>query len=266
MPASSDLMSSTRVAIVPSISSMASSESEMDCSKPFFLSSVRSSCLSQYSFFASSSTCSFFKVFSMSSIILMTFSKPIFLPFNAIAMRSSCGRVMELAAAALEMMARACPAAVARLSVPSCTKLALPALGNVFLKRSRASSSFNTLMVSAIATSSSARVFLISSHSAVLVLQLVSSSIWNFVSASSAALVSSKSFAMPAICTPISPTRIISSSICLERVSTSLFFAAIKALKFSMAAVSSVVASSKSFCISSSIVFKMPVISPLAGA
>eukprot|EP00418_Pyrodinium_bahamense_P070376 CAMPEP_0179098226 /NCGR_PEP_ID=MMETSP0796-20121207/45255_1 /TAXON_ID=73915 /ORGANISM="Pyrodinium bahamense, Strain pbaha01" /LENGTH=73 /DNA_ID=CAMNT_0020795999 /DNA_START=37 /DNA_END=255 /DNA_ORIENTATION=- len=72
-------------------------------------------------------------------------------------------------------------------------KLAL-AEGNVFLKTSRASSSFKTLIVSAKAFNSSARVRLTSSHSSVFVEQLVSSSALNLVSAASDSWVSVKSF------------------------------------------------------------------------
>jgi len=109
-----------------------------------------------------------------------------------------------------------------------CMKLML-ALGNVDLNKSSASSSFNTLMVSAKAVSSSARIPLINSQSPVFVAQLYSNSSLNFSSSDKASLVSSKSFSSAAIFTDSSPIRVISVSICFCRVATSLFFAAIKA-------------------------------------
>merc|ERR1719321_860946 len=66
---------------MPSLSAaMAVSRSAIVFSSSFFLSSAVSNCVAQYSFFSSSSTCSFFRVSTISSIILITFSKPIFLP------------------------------------------------------------------------------------------------------------------------------------------------------------------------------------------
>mmetsp|Transcript_7244 Transcript_7244/g.18076 ORF Transcript_7244/g.18076 Transcript_7244/m.18076 type:complete len:227 (+) Transcript_7244:894-1574(+) len=225
MPASRAATSSANVEMEPSISSIAVSEFEMESSKPFLLSSDSSNCWLQYSFFASSSICSRFKLETISSIIAMTFSKPIFLPLSASEMRSKSGR--EAPCDAFLTIDKARPCATA-LFVLSCTKLALVP-GNVFLKSSSASSSFKTLIVSARATNSSARNFLISSHSCVLVSQLLSSSSWNFSSSPNAALVFSSSLAMPAILTPRSAILAISSSICAVSVASSFFLAAISA-------------------------------------
>merc|ERR1719510_2827627 len=86
-----------------------------------------------------------------------------------------------------------------------CTKLAALALGKVFLKRSKASSSLRTLIVSANATNSSARVLDLSSHSAVFVAQLFSRFAKNSLSAISAASVSVKSSFISTISMPSSP-------------------------------------------------------------
>merc|ERR1719243_225606 len=77
---------------MPSLpSAMAVSRSLMDRSRDFFLSSAASNSFAQYSFLASSSACSVFRVTTISSIILITVSKPIFFPWIANAMKSICG-------------------------------------------------------------------------------------------------------------------------------------------------------------------------------
>mmetsp|Transcript_40514 Transcript_40514/g.104812 ORF Transcript_40514/g.104812 Transcript_40514/m.104812 type:complete len:269 (-) Transcript_40514:784-1590(-) len=223
IPFSSAAISSVAVAMPSFVSSMTVWRSARVRSRAFFLSSDSSNWTPQYSFLVSSSTCSFFRVVTSSSIMVMTFSKPIFLPLSAKEIKSNWG--LSTLLEALLMMFRAFAKTAWRF-VFSWTKLAL-ALGSVFLKSSSASSSLSTLMVSARATNSSERVFLISSHSAVLEPQLVSSSIANLVSALSEALVSSKSFFIPAISTPRSPTLVISASICSVTVATSFCLAAI---------------------------------------
>mmetsp|Transcript_49418 Transcript_49418/g.137299 ORF Transcript_49418/g.137299 Transcript_49418/m.137299 type:complete len:252 (-) Transcript_49418:75-830(-) len=223
MPVSNAAISAASCSMEPFSSSMAVSESLTDNSNDFFLSSDSSNEASQYSFLPSSPSCSFLRLTTSSSINAMTFSKPAALPFSARAMRSSAGARDLCAAARRIWSARAlCDLAV----TVTCTKLAL-APGKVFLNKSRASSSLRTLMVSASASSSSARVFLTTSHSCVFVAQPSSSSCLNFLSASSACLVSSKSLAVSASSTPSSPTRVILLSICAWSVSTSFFFAAI---------------------------------------
>mmetsp|Transcript_25619 Transcript_25619/g.65097 ORF Transcript_25619/g.65097 Transcript_25619/m.65097 type:complete len:227 (-) Transcript_25619:532-1212(-) len=223
MPSCKALISAAKVSKRPSICSMALSESAMDCSCCFCLSSDSSNWASQYSFLLSSPSCSFFKFTTISSTMVITFSKPAVLPWRAKEIKSNSGLFDFFAAAWINAKARAfCDATV----TCTCIKLEL-APGKVFLKSSSASSSLSTLMVSARATNSSERVFLISSHSAVLEPQLVSSSIANLVSALSEALVSSKSFFIPAISTPRSPTLVISASICSVTVATSFCLAAI---------------------------------------
>merc|ERR1719329_2032288 len=75
---------------------MAASRSDTVFSNAFFLSSARSNCTSQYSFLLLSSCCSFFNSATKSSIMPMTFSKPIFLPRRAREMKSSSGRRLLL--------------------------------------------------------------------------------------------------------------------------------------------------------------------------
>mmetsp|Transcript_40003 Transcript_40003/g.103550 ORF Transcript_40003/g.103550 Transcript_40003/m.103550 type:complete len:207 (+) Transcript_40003:344-964(+) len=177
MPASKAAISWMSVSMPCLAFSMAVPASATVRSKAFFLSSAVSNCAAQYSCLCASSSCSCFSMATMSSHILMTLSKPpaerARLPLRVRASRSSCGRSW---ASALLRMKRIMPRARARCTEAltlTCTRLA-PALGKVFLKRSSASSSFSTLMVSARATSSSARVLERSSHSAVFVLQLCS--------------------------------------------------------------------------------------------
>mmetsp|Transcript_90746 Transcript_90746/g.235346 ORF Transcript_90746/g.235346 Transcript_90746/m.235346 type:complete len:211 (+) Transcript_90746:808-1440(+) len=180
IPASRSAISWAKVSMAPSISSMADSESETDCDNAFFLSSDWSNCAPQYSFFASSPCCSFFKFATIWSIILITLSKPTFLPRSANAMRSSPGLPgIRVAIARISFNADSLRAFLAACT---CTKLLALALGNVFLKRSSASSSLRTLIVSAKATSSSALFFLTSSHSCVFVAQPSSNSFLNFSS------------------------------------------------------------------------------------
>mmetsp|Transcript_25327 Transcript_25327/g.80509 ORF Transcript_25327/g.80509 Transcript_25327/m.80509 type:complete len:234 (+) Transcript_25327:348-1049(+) len=225
-------ISSSSVAIEPSRSWMAASALDTAVSKPFFLSSDASSCTAQYSFLVSSSFCSALSVTTIWSIILITFSNPTCFPPKASSrrpIRGSDGRPPRLEGCTATV--RSTESALdRRVAALACiwTKLAL-GLGSVFLKISSASSSFKALMVSARATSSSARVALISSHSLVLVSQLVPSSARNWVSSLRDSFVSSRSPCMPAISTPSSPTRFVSSSICSVRRATSFVFAATNA-------------------------------------
>mmetsp|Transcript_25631 Transcript_25631/g.59645 ORF Transcript_25631/g.59645 Transcript_25631/m.59645 type:complete len:230 (-) Transcript_25631:837-1526(-) len=203
MPACKAAISSVRVAIPSSALSIAVSSSDTVRSSAFFLSSAESSCTPQYSFLLSSSVCSCFKVATISSIILMTFSKPIFLPVSARAMKSILTR-SPWGVASKRRTSRARLRRAAALSA-TCTKLA-EALGKVFLKSSSASSSLRTLMVSDRVTSSSALVLTRSSHSAVLVEQLFSKLALNSLSARRASSVSVRSFFNCSIFTPRSPT------------------------------------------------------------
>mmetsp|Transcript_36686 Transcript_36686/g.73009 ORF Transcript_36686/g.73009 Transcript_36686/m.73009 type:complete len:214 (-) Transcript_36686:109-750(-) len=210
---------------------MAFSWSSIRRSKPLRLSSAKSNWLLQYSRLLSSSCCSFLRTSSMLSTILMTLSKvprpserfpdniimsrsrPAFWPFGA-------------AASALWRMSKAPAREPIEAAALICARLA-PALGMVFLNRSRASSSLSTLIVSASATSSSALTFERSSHSAVLVSQLCDSSCKNFWSAMRAASVSVKSSFICTILTPSSPICLVLDSIEALNASTSLVFAVI---------------------------------------
>mmetsp|Transcript_61867 Transcript_61867/g.191706 ORF Transcript_61867/g.191706 Transcript_61867/m.191706 type:complete len:243 (+) Transcript_61867:995-1723(+) len=232
-------------------------------SSSFFLSSDRSNSDMQYSFLWSSSNCSVFRVATMPSIIPMTFSKPIFLPRSARRIRS-----MRTWSGRADRAWRRVSMALARSSDLlswTCTKL-VAGLGRVFLNRSKASSSFKTLIVSASATSSAALVFTRSSHSAVFVEQLFSKFAANSLSARSASSVSPRSFFICATQTPSS--LIFSREVSILAVSTvtSFFLAAESSSNAWTAASSVAVASARPLAISSPICFRMPVIWPLCGA
>mmetsp|Transcript_11794 Transcript_11794/g.35290 ORF Transcript_11794/g.35290 Transcript_11794/m.35290 type:complete len:254 (-) Transcript_11794:780-1541(-) len=225
MPAFSAAISSVSVAMSSFAFSMLVSLSEIARDRDFFLSSARSNCSRQYSFLWSSLACSAFRVAIISSTMAMTFSKPIFLPRRANAMRSRWTRRGPLVLRAFSNSARARARTVAAV-VRTSTKLAA-ALGRVFLKSSRASSSLRSLMVSANARSSSPRVFSLISHSFFFFAQLSSRLARNSLSAISASSVSPRS---PCICTtetPSSPTRSIFVSMAAESTLISFFFAAI---------------------------------------
>mmetsp|Transcript_21886 Transcript_21886/g.69081 ORF Transcript_21886/g.69081 Transcript_21886/m.69081 type:complete len:205 (+) Transcript_21886:688-1302(+) len=168
IPSSSCPISSANVEMSSLAVAIAASSSETLRSRSFFLSSVASNCAAQYSFFELSSSCSFFSTTTMLSIIPRIFSKPprpvAFLPASATAKRSSPAR--SPTPAPRRALRTSASARLRRASAlaPTCTRAAL-ALGSVFLKRSKASSSFRMLMVSRIADSSSLRVFTRSSYS-----------------------------------------------------------------------------------------------------
>mmetsp|Transcript_126452 Transcript_126452/g.366078 ORF Transcript_126452/g.366078 Transcript_126452/m.366078 type:complete len:264 (-) Transcript_126452:662-1453(-) len=262
MPASNAFNSSANVARAPVISSMAVSESLIESSKLFRLSSDSSNCVLQYSFFCSSDACSFFKFETIVSIMDNTFSKPAVLPVSANARRSNWGLFVWRADS--RRIFAACRLSDSKEAV-TCTKLLALALGKVFLNISKASSSLRTLIVSESASNSSARVFLTSSHSCSFVAQPCSNSALNFWSAARACSVSSRSLDASASSTPKLPTRVILSSICACNVSTSFFLAAVSSSKLVMADVSAAVASLKLADISSDNCFRIPVISPLWG-
>merc|ERR1740123_1199177 len=103
-------------------------------------------------------------------------------------------------------------------AVDTCSRLELELeLGRVFLKSSNASSSFRTLIVSAKAASSSARVFERASHSEVLVAQLFDKSAKKALSSARVACVSSRSFCILTIATPSSPICFVFASMVLVR-------------------------------------------------
>mmetsp|Transcript_15661 Transcript_15661/g.36020 ORF Transcript_15661/g.36020 Transcript_15661/m.36020 type:complete len:217 (-) Transcript_15661:528-1178(-) len=188
----------------------------------FCLSSVKSNCVSQFSFLLSSSVCSFFKVATKSSMSPNTLSKLTFLPVRASAKKSTSGRceprTRASSANALDLRTEAVSANWIKLG-----------LGRVFLKSSRASSSLRILMVSEIATSSSLRSFSIFSHSAFLVPQFFSRSARNALSSASASVVSSKSLPISAILTAMLPKRTDFSSIAFVLAAISFFLAATRA-------------------------------------
>merc|ERR1712008_302035 len=200
--------------------SIAVSRSEIECSNPFFLSSAKSNSFHQYSFFESSSACSTLSVATISSIILMTFSNPIFFPCNARDNNSNCaflGLFCMTCSSSVNALARKF-----RADTSICMKL--EALGKVFLNSSNASSSFSTLMVSAKAANSSARVFTITSHSAFFFSQFSSKFARNFLSSIRASCVSPTSFFICAISTPKSPILVNLVSISLVNAITSFIF------------------------------------------
>mmetsp|Transcript_21012 Transcript_21012/g.68053 ORF Transcript_21012/g.68053 Transcript_21012/m.68053 type:complete len:259 (-) Transcript_21012:153-929(-) len=232
MPPPRALISEVSAATPSLASSMAASVSEMVRSRPFFLSSAESNCAAQNCCLWSSSSCSCLSMTTMSSHILMTWSKPpcerAFLPVSVSAKRSRRGRLSTLACWRMErIMARARVCWEVALT-RTCIRLAAE-LGSVCLNRSRASSSFSTLMVSARATSSSARVFMRSSRSCVLVEQLFSSSARNFLSWMRADSVSVRSFFISTMATPSSPIWPVLASTVADRAATSFFLAAIRA-------------------------------------
>mmetsp|Transcript_57430 Transcript_57430/g.170910 ORF Transcript_57430/g.170910 Transcript_57430/m.170910 type:complete len:288 (-) Transcript_57430:456-1319(-) len=262
IPASSLAISSFVVPIASVVVAMAVSWSATLRSSAFFLSSERSNWVPQYSFLLSSSNCSFLSTSTMSSIIPTIFSKPpwvrAFLPLSASTRRSNPARCLRLEDVCI---LRSVPRARERREAAvtsSCTKLA--ALGKVFLKSSRASSSFKTLMVSASATSSSARVFERSSHSLSFLAQLASRFPRNFLSSARVAWVSSRSSFICTTSTPTSP--ICSDLVSMDCVSapTSLVLAAMSSSKDLIAASSVAVASARPLAIVSPICFRIPVI------
>mmetsp|Transcript_90922 Transcript_90922/g.283275 ORF Transcript_90922/g.283275 Transcript_90922/m.283275 type:complete len:386 (-) Transcript_90922:4-1161(-) len=248
---------------MPSVAlAIAVSASAKERSRAFFLSSDRSNCAPQYSFFLSSSDCSVFRVATMPSIIATTFSNPIFLPWRASRIRSRRAR-----SGLAGRPSRSATMARRRSEVLpwTCKKLAL-GLGSVFLNNSSASSSFSTLMVSAKATSSSDLVLTRWSHSSVFVVQLFSRFAANSLSAMSASSVSPRSFFICATETPSSPIFPREDSILAVRTLISFAFEATSSSCVLMADSSVAVASAKALAISSPRSLRIPVIWPLCGA
>mmetsp|Transcript_73056 Transcript_73056/g.194088 ORF Transcript_73056/g.194088 Transcript_73056/m.194088 type:complete len:338 (+) Transcript_73056:515-1528(+) len=193
----------------------------------------------------------------------MTFSKPTFWPRNAKRRRSNRARSGPAAAKACLRLAMA-RALTAKAPARNCTKLAA-ALGSVRLKSSRESSSLRILMVSAMATSSSARVFTISSHSDFFVSQSLSMSAKNSLSAMRDSSVSERPAFICATETARSPERRILDSMASESAATSFFLAATSSSKDLTPASSAAVASTRDCFISSPSCLRMPVMLPLPG-
>mmetsp|Transcript_51375 Transcript_51375/g.116742 ORF Transcript_51375/g.116742 Transcript_51375/m.116742 type:complete len:228 (-) Transcript_51375:832-1515(-) len=162
MPAFKEEISSFKFLISSASESSLVSKVLILFASSLFSSSVLSISASQKAFFWSSSSCSFFREATILSTSSITFSKPPFLPCRAIRITSTLTERGSF---------RNCSLIFPRASlslVRTCNRLGE---GRVFLKSSKASSEFSSLMVSAIATSSWARVPLASSCSFAFVLQ-----------------------------------------------------------------------------------------------
>mmetsp|Transcript_75415 Transcript_75415/g.233995 ORF Transcript_75415/g.233995 Transcript_75415/m.233995 type:complete len:288 (+) Transcript_75415:795-1658(+) len=262
MPFSRAVISSVSVSTMALASFVAFSRSEMPSSRDFNSSSVLSSWDSQYAFLSSSVFCSLSNNVSILSIIARTFSKFTFRPRNATSIRSTRGScdATPLRCAAFN---------TSRASPRSClyvTAVCKNELGNVFLNRSSESSLFRILMVSASATSSSARAFCTADHSFFFfshVFARFARNCWSFARDS---VVSSRSSFNVSISTPSSPTRSVFDSMAFWLVAISFSFALTNAAVDLMAFSSSAVASSSVVCMVSFICFSMPVMEPLWGA
>mmetsp|Transcript_130435 Transcript_130435/g.254156 ORF Transcript_130435/g.254156 Transcript_130435/m.254156 type:complete len:363 (+) Transcript_130435:819-1907(+) len=270
MPASNAAISSPSAAKASLAFEISLSSSLEVRSKDFFLLFVRLNCDVQYSFFSSSACCSFFNSLIIPSQMPTTLSKTPrvidLLPDSAKIKKFHFGwwwRPAFFRALRTRLKARDC---IDRVLSTICMKLLAPALGNVFLKRSKASSSLINLMVSAKATSSLALRFDRSRNSTVLVWQFFSKLAKNASSAASALVVSSKSSFIPTNSTPSSPIRFVFSSMEEVRASTSSFLAALICSYDLIAAFSLPIASARFIAAASSICFRMPIISPLFGA
>mmetsp|Transcript_114835 Transcript_114835/g.203434 ORF Transcript_114835/g.203434 Transcript_114835/m.203434 type:complete len:357 (-) Transcript_114835:455-1525(-) len=251
-------ISAVRVLITSSPSLMLLSKSDMSCSRPFFLSSAMSNWSSQYAFLASSSAWSFLSSAISASIILTILSKPIWPPCRAIWMKSKLGSLLFKAL-------RLCNARWRTTLVVVCTCMKLAAAGNVFLKSSKESSDVSILIVSANATRSPFDIFWNSSHSFVFAAQFSSRFAKKLWSSAKLSLVFSRSFSCCAMDTPSSPISTLLVSMALVREAISFFFAATRPSKSEIAPFSASVISASSAVISSLIVLRMPVISPLLG-
>mmetsp|Transcript_19773 Transcript_19773/g.43902 ORF Transcript_19773/g.43902 Transcript_19773/m.43902 type:complete len:322 (+) Transcript_19773:344-1309(+) len=187
----------------------------------------------------------------------ITSSKPCFLPFKAIKTKSVTVDRGDLR--------RACMARTrtARSDSVTCIRLGE---GRVFLKSSNASSEFNILMVSAIATSSVARAALEASWSLAVCSQSCLRPARNFSSASLVSIVSFRSFFSVTTFTARSPARPVFSSMAWVEAAISLFFAATIPLWAVADSFSALVISPRLASISSFIVFRIPTICPEAGA
>mmetsp|Transcript_33688 Transcript_33688/g.88241 ORF Transcript_33688/g.88241 Transcript_33688/m.88241 type:complete len:222 (+) Transcript_33688:263-928(+) len=216
----------------------------------------------QYSFLLSSSACSSARSFTMLSIIEMIFAKLKSRPCRAMVRKSSCAlSVGALPARDLSTSARArFRSAMPLASI--CTKLGD---GRVFLNSSRASSSDKILMVSWMATSSSARSFLRSSHSPVF----ESQSFWicsaNLRSSARLPCVAWRSCFMLTTPTCSSPMREVFDSISAVRTLTCFDLAVVSSSKVATAFASASWTSLRLEAKLSSICFNMPVTSPLFG-
>mmetsp|Transcript_87175 Transcript_87175/g.230824 ORF Transcript_87175/g.230824 Transcript_87175/m.230824 type:complete len:330 (-) Transcript_87175:280-1269(-) len=193
----------------------------------------------------------------------MTFSSPNFLPWIASATksRSPLGNLP----CASRMRARARARRTAEALPPSCAKLALDGPGSVFLNSSRASSSDKILMVSWMATSSSARSFLRSSHSEDLLSQSFLMLAANSRSSAREPCVASNSCFMLTISTWSVPMRSVFFSMAAVRMLICFVFAAWSSSKTATDFASASCTSFRLAAKSSFICFRIPVTSPLFG-
>mmetsp|Transcript_76668 Transcript_76668/g.119801 ORF Transcript_76668/g.119801 Transcript_76668/m.119801 type:complete len:297 (+) Transcript_76668:57-947(+) len=260
MPSSSASISEASVAIPSFVSAIDLDKSDTANSNSFALSSVASIVVSQYSFFSSSEICSFLRSATISSIIVNTFSKLTFLPLSASAMRFTRKSPFSPRPAC-------CKATNARFftDCPFAANCNRAGVGSVFLNNSSASSSLSSLIVSAIASNSSARTLVLTAHSSSLVLQFFSKSFRKASSSIRLLVVSSRSSFWVTSCTPSSPMRVILLSIDFVKELISLVFAAINSSKSLIADVSSAVAVARLFSIVSVISLRIPTICPLWG-
>mmetsp|Transcript_31253 Transcript_31253/g.49909 ORF Transcript_31253/g.49909 Transcript_31253/m.49909 type:complete len:299 (-) Transcript_31253:673-1569(-) len=260
IPSSSASISEANVAMLSLRSSIAFPRSDTVSSNSFKSSSVLSMVFSQYSFFSSSAVCSLPSSTTMSSIIFKTLSKLTFLPLSASAMRFTRKSPFSPRPAC-------CKATNARFftDCPFAANCNRAGVGSVFLNNSSASSSLSSLIVSAIASNSSARTLVLTAHSSSLVLQFFSKSFRKASSSIRLLVVSSRSSFWVTSCTPSSPMRVILLSIDFVKELISLVFAAINSSKSLIADVSSAVAVARLFSIVSVISLRIPTICPLWG-
>mmetsp|Transcript_135277 Transcript_135277/g.235222 ORF Transcript_135277/g.235222 Transcript_135277/m.235222 type:complete len:290 (+) Transcript_135277:741-1610(+) len=264
MPSANALISAVVEAMLSSSEAIMASRLATPASSSFFLSSSVSNCMLQDSFFMSSSFCSASSKTTMSSIIFNTFSKLYFFPIMAKAMKFNSGRGLPCLRSSARISCKAARRCW-RSATFTCKRLEA-AEGRVFLKISRASSSFKILMVSARATNSSARDFMLASCSAVFFAQFSSKFAKNFLSSSSATCVSFRSSFNVTSVTLASPRSSVFVSIAFVFAAISLAFAFMRASFSAIAVSSSDVAFSNSAVMESCSCLRMPVIWPLFGA
>mmetsp|Transcript_107924 Transcript_107924/g.281744 ORF Transcript_107924/g.281744 Transcript_107924/m.281744 type:complete len:243 (+) Transcript_107924:371-1099(+) len=226
----------------------------------FLSSSAVSNSFSQYDFLPSSASCSCASRLTISSIIFSTLSKPFAPPCSAISISVTRPSPLLAVRSALSALLRTSLLLTCSWSSEG------PALGNVFVNKSSASSSFRILMVSAMASSSSVRILVRSSCSCFFVAQPLLSSARKALSSARVLAVSSLSSFMLAISRPSSPEASSFCSIAVVSASISAVLAAISASKTDTAFSSEAWASLRSFSMVSCICCRMPEICPACGA
>mmetsp|Transcript_88299 Transcript_88299/g.175499 ORF Transcript_88299/g.175499 Transcript_88299/m.175499 type:complete len:209 (+) Transcript_88299:908-1534(+) len=196
---------------------------------------------SQKTFFLSSSFCSCRSSCPRVSIFFTILAKPTFSPRTADSiklMRSSSLSLKAFAATSRLLLCilveRTCIKLGSSCSVDAtCSKLSA-GVGNVFLKRSSASSSLSSLIVSDSNTCSADASFSYSFQSRVFTSQAFFRSARNLLSSSNDSLVSLYSFFSVTTLTANSPSRAVLSSMALDAALISRFFALCSASLFPM--------------------------------